>query len=225
MKRKHLFIIPTSLLFVSTLTFAESAFYVGLKAGTSWQENQYLHQNSINFVQLRFHKKLISNHAFSMVGGYRTEFGLRPELEFSYRKNKLRTFNRRVYEGGKTNGSGYTRAKIFFANLWYDIPMPKALENFHPYLGAGIGRMRYDLSHLKTSELSFGNNYKDNVTAYQLGAGAGYDITKEVMLTLDYRYVFTDSGNFGNIRYLPTGHVKTKYKARSVSVGINYFFN
>lgn len=223
-QKKLLIGMPLALLVVNTLSFADAGFYAGLKGGTSWQKNQYLHQNSINFVQMRFSKKINANHAFSAVGGYRTDFGLMLEIELSYRKNELRSFNRRVYEGGKTSGGGYSKAFIIFSNLWYNIPMPDFLEKFNPYIGAGIGRMEYNLNHLKTKELSFGNNYKDQVTAYQLGTGVGYNLNKNIMLTLDYRYIFTESGNFGNINYLPLGDVKTSYKARSVSLGIIYSF-
>ncbi|MFZ0268102.1 outer membrane protein, partial [Caulobacter sp.] len=126
--------------------------------------------------------------------------------------------------------SGSIDTWSLFANLLYDFA-PDAWIN--PYLGAGIGATRLDITALG----QFSNAYTgagQNLTvddddmsmAYQVLAGAAIKATDKLKVDVTYRYLFgaehqwnsTGSGS------LQPGYFKGDYKDQSLTVGLRYSF-
>jgi outer membrane cobalamin receptor len=92
--------------------------------------------------------------------------------------------------------------------------------DFFPYVGAGVG-MSWVMADM--TEPSSGRGFDDNdiAFAYQGIAGVGYNITQNVGMTLDYRFLGTTGLDFDT----PAG--KADYDAyynHTVMLGLRYSF-
>lgn len=131
--------------------------------------------------------------------------GLRAEMEVSYRRNKLKgdwqfSFNgdipTSIYDTSDLSAAGTTDGHLsrfaIMANVWYDID---AGSKIVPYVGGGVGWNR--------ARLEVGGNvvdpgfiftdieraeYSESGFAWQLGAGANYEVSPGVKVGLGYRY-------------------------------------
>ncbi|WP_256930696.1 outer membrane protein [Pseudomonas sp. ABC1] len=203
----------------------ESGLYASVLGGANWVTAQDLRQNGLDFVEMNFEQPLESGYAVGLALGWRSTSGLRPELELSYRKNSLDRFENRVYEGGgKIDGKGTEAGSSLMANLWYDLPMPAALNMIRPYIGGGLGYTRLTLKNLSAGGVGFGATHRDDVQTWQLGAGAAMPVSDNWALSMDYRYLRTRQAHFGNIPGLPEGDVRTEYRAHSLMFGVQYAF-
>jgi OOP family OmpA-OmpF porin len=136
-----------------------------------------------------------------LTGGYAFENGLRPELELDFRRNEL---------DAASGGNGHVKAESAMANLWYDVKTNRGLFSVvHPYIGAGLGYARPTVS-------SPAVNGHDSAFAYQAGAGFGYDLTRNLTASIDYRFLRTDHN------YLAGG--EARYQVQSVMAGLRYSF-
>lgn len=200
--------------------------YVSVMGGLNWVAAQDLNQNNLDFVEMEFNQPLDSGYATGLALGWRFPIGLRPEVELSYRKNSLTQFNNRVYEGGGSiDGKGKEEATSLMANLWYDaLNLPAPFSRFTPYIGGGLGYTTLSVSGLEAGGVQFGDTHRDTVSAYQLGAGVGFELTDQWSMSLDYRYLKTRDAHFGDIQGLPQGDVSTDYSAQSLMLGLKYWF-
>ena len=80
-----------------------------------------------------------------------------------------------------------TKTNSLFLNGYFDIPTKTA---FTPYVGAGLGLARVKMVAKTVSEEGL-DKFKMSRTkvAYQLGAGVGYELTKNWTLDAGYRYI------------------------------------
>ncbi|WP_339431099.1 outer membrane protein [Pseudomonas sp. EA_65y_Pfl2_P78] len=200
--------------------------YISVMGGLNWVAPQNLNQNNLDFVEMQFNHPLNSGYATGLALGWRFPVGLRPEVELSYRKNTLTQFNNRVYEGGGSiPGKGKEEVTSLMANLWYDfLNLPAPFRRFTPYMGGGLGYSTVSISGLEAGGVHFGNTHRDNVSAYQLGAGVSFELTDQWSTSLDYRYLKTRDAHFGDIQGLPQGDVRTDYSAQSLMLGLHYWF-
>lgn len=199
--------------------------YISVMGGLNWVAAQDLNQNNLDFVEMEFNQPLHSGFATGLALGWRFPVGLRPEVEISYRKNTLTQFNNRVYEGGGSiDGKGEEEATSLMANLWYDLNLPAPFSRFTPYIGGGLGYTTLTVSGLEAGGVQFGDTHRDTVSAYQLGAGVGFELTDQWSTSLDYRYLKTREAHFGDIQGLPQGDVRTEYSAQSLMLGLHYSF-
>lgn len=150
-----------------------------------------------------------AGYTISGVVGIRTESGLRPEAELTYKAVDLDQF--KYY-----NLSAPTKAdeEVFaaMANVFYDI---KVGSHVFPYLGGGIGVATYHIDHAPIvfvdngfSETRIVAKDNDTVFAYQAGAGVNVAISRHVMVDLGYRYFGFDSD----------------FESHNLQVGVNYQF-
>lgn len=142
--------------------------------------------------------------------GYSYSNNLRSEIELAYRQND-------VAKVGTSTGSGdYTTINPML-NLYYDFP---GMGRFTPYLGAGVGLANLDLGSVSPVD---GSRLDDSdwVYAYQGIAGIGYQLTNNVGLFADYRYLDTSEGNFKTAAGRELG---TDYTEQRVMVGLRWFF-
>lgn len=111
------------------------------------------------------------------VVGFKLAFGLRAEAEISYRQNDLQfTFGR----------EGDLSTLTFMGNAWYDFDTG---TSWIPYVGGGLGVARVALD-----ERFFGQivDDSDTVVAWQIGGGVGYEISRGIVVSADYRYLATE---------------------------------
>ncbi|MDP9782090.1 outer membrane protein [Pseudomonas fluorescens] len=199
--------------------------YVSAMGGVNWVADQDLTQNDSDFVEMEFNQPLHSGFATGLALGWRFPVGLRPEVELSYRRNTLKQFNNRIYEGGSSiDGKGEEQASSLMANLWYDIPnLPAPLSRFTPYVGGGLGYAVLTIKGLEAGGVEFGGTHRDTVSAWQLGTGVGYELNEHWSMSLDYRYFKTREANFGKIQGLPQVDVETQYNTQSLMLGLRYW--
>lgn len=153
--------------------------------------------------------------AFSL--GYAIR-GWRPEVELGYRRNEA--------EGD----SGTTEARTGMANLWYDFPAPSFMPRLRPYLGAGAGEAELQFEQVIDST-GAPRSGEDHVFAYQAGAGLNYDATRNLVLSLGYRFLETDTvflaGTPATGGLMPspgTPAIDERYRSDGVLAGLRYVF-
>ncbi|MDO4248074.1 MAG: outer membrane beta-barrel protein [Neisseria sp.] len=208
----------------------ESGPYIGLQGGGNWVSSQYLKQQNINFVRMNFKEPTKSGYTLGIVSGWNLASGFRPEIELSHRKNSLSSFDERHYEGNTAiEGLGSESFSGFFANLWYDIPINLQVSekvNIKPYIGAGVGHGRLTIENLKAGGVPFGETFKDNVNAWQLGTGITMNYKRKYSASLNYRYVKTSSAEYKNngLPLLPPDNIRTRYKAYTTALEMRYNF-
>jgi len=78
----------------------------------------------------------------------------------------------------------------FLVNGYYDFTNSSA---FTPYLSAGLG-------FAKVKWAGDGDSVNDTVFAYQVGAGVGYALSKNVTLDAKYRYFATADAKFDTVK-------------------------
>lgn len=145
---------------------------------------------------------------FAVAVGRQIKEHVRGELELSHRKADLDTLNVNGVGSASIGGDVTTTAALI--NGYYDF-MPD--NKFSPYLSGGIGLARHD------GEASGGGvtvSDDDTVFAYQVGAGASYDIDNRTALFGGYRYFGSSDPEFDTL--------EAEYDAHEVRVGVRYSF-
>lgn len=143
--------------------------------------------------------------------GYLYGNGWRPELSFAYARNDWDAITLTASNGGSVTSASSNRldALRLMGNLWYEL----ALDRWRPYLGAGIG--------LQRSEISGDTEADDSGFAYQLGAGLGVALSGQLRLSLDYRYAVADDPEYETAN---GGTLATEYEAHNVGLSLRYTF-
>jgi opacity protein-like surface antigen len=106
-------------------------------------------------------------------------------------------------------------------NGFYDFRMVS--PTFVPYLGLGLGGARITA---KGGEPTTGAFVDDStmVFAYQLAAGLGYVVSKEITVDLGYKYFATAKPDFDFTASFGGGKVKAEYASHNVFLGLRYNF-
>jgi len=150
-----------------------------------------------------------------LLGGF--DFGTyRLEGEFAYRKNNLKEI---TFVGSSTEPvSGDVSSMALLVNGYYDFRMVS--PTFVPYLGLGLGgaRVKAKVIHQDGSTIA---DDSDTVFAYQLAAGVGYAVSKEVTLDLGYKYFATAKPE---IRDANGVKGKGEYQTHNIFLGARYSF-
>jgi OmpA-OmpF porin, OOP family len=142
--------------------------------------------------------------------GYAYPNNLRSELEVGYREND-------VDKVGGANGNGDYSTFNGMLNLYYDIP---GMGRFTPYVGIGGGMAHVSLNNVSPVGGSTVDD-SDWVWAYQGIGGVGYQLTNNLGLFADYRFLDTTEGNF---RMANGREVGTDFTEHRVMVGLKWFF-
>lgn len=137
---------------------------------------------------------------------------IRTEIELSYRKADLDQVA--VDNVGSADVSGDLSTFAGLLNVYYDFMADSALS---PYVSAGIGFARHDSSIDAVGSISFtAVEEDDTVFAYQLGAGASYDVADNTSLYGGYRYFGSSDPEFDTM--------EAEYGAHEFRVGVRYGF-
>ncbi len=189
--------------------------YIGVEAGANLLDKQTLKSPSGAVSKLNLKSGFIGG----LVGGYSFDNGFRPELEVDIRQNSLRNLR----SGGTTfDARGHERAVTAMGNLWYDFkPASGMFSRLRPYIGGGLGIANVSLDNASVGGVRQPNS-SDGIFAYQGGAGLGFEITRNLTASLDYRYLKTEDGTFDTAG---GGTVDAQYFAHSLMAGLRYTFS
>lgn len=147
---------------------------------------------------------------FGFVGGYEFGNNIRADLEISYRINGA---DRQLPGSVALNGS--TSALAFMGNGYYDFN----LGQFVPYLGFGMGFARVS-ADIDSAGVQLVDD-SDIVFAYQFIGGVGYNITPQVVLTLDYRIFGTSDPELTDES---NNKFDSEYFTQNIMLGARYKF-
>ena len=98
--------------------------------------------------------------------------------------------------------------------MYYDFATDKKIS---PYLSLGAGFARHNaelnsLAGISVTEI----DESDTVFAFQIGAGASYDISEKTALFAGYRYLGSADPDFDTL--------EAEYDAHELRVGLRYTF-
>lgn len=129
--------------------------------------------------------------------GYKFNGPFRVELEAQYASNDIDSFR---IAGVDLAGGGSIDASALMANVFLEFDWQKS---WRPYLGGGIGVAFIEADDATITfpglgTLTLGDD-DDTVFAYQAGAGIGFDLNPNWLLSLDYRYFATSDPDFSGI--------------------------
>ena len=163
--------------------------------------------------------------AFGAALGYAYPSGLRIEGELSYRRNDIDSVTvdsvmvgPDLFTGlGTFDVDGEVDSLAFMANLWYDF---NAGGNTKPYIGGGLGIVRVGVDIDGVAGIATSYSDEDWVFGYQLGAGVGFQVASNTMLTIDYRFLGTSDPEFED-----SGEkLEAEYLTHALMVGLRFGF-
>lgn len=154
-----------------------SGFYVSVFAGGSISDDVDL--TTVVGVPYTLSIDSDTGYVLGVAVGVKIMPNLRGEIEYSYSKANIDNIT--LSQGAasiSSAGTGELETKFILANLWYDFDIGGPVT---PYVGGGIGWG--DVVDLST----IAKNNLDGF-AWQLGAGAKYDLTDHLSLDVSYRF-------------------------------------
>lgn len=209
--KRALFTAACGALALPLMAQAGEGIYVGVEGGLNFEGPQSFKTNGSVEGTATFADPFKVAYIGGLTVGYSLPIGLRPELEYAYRRNDFKSFSNIGIS------SGFESAHSVMANLWYDFKLPEGYFSIvHPYIGGGVGSTSFAI-YDETSR----NDY-DIKFAYQGGAGVGVDLTPNLTLSAGWRYLQT---NLGDVDITGSGSLQTAhYRAQSVIFGLQYSF-
>jgi OmpA-OmpF porin, OOP family len=177
--------VAVMMMIVPSVASAQN-FYAALRGGPAWTAST--DSGPAGFEdKTNFKRGVTGSTAF----GYAFPFGLRAEGEFAFLYVPLRS------EGG-VNVDGSVKNYLMMANAYYDLKLA-ALGPIKPYIGFGLGAARVNDDHeIFANSLGVLEDIDEWRTAfaYQARVGIGYDVTRWLDVSLGYRYLHVNGGDF-----------------------------
>ncbi len=197
----------------------DTGYYLFVHGGASWLSDQ-------NFSTLAGEFDFEYDTGYAAGGGVGFDFGplyqgvsLRSDLEITLREYDVKTYT----VNGTTDNSGQGQAGSIgvMANFYGYIPTESPLA---PYFGIGVGfaEVAFEEYSDTTRELILDDN--DSVFAYQLIAGADYALTRELLISLDYRFFATEDPELRTFDSINVEDVEVDNRTHSVLIGLRYLF-
>jgi len=199
---------------------AGDGWYLGLEGGADWQRqsNDTLTLGGFGGPTAEFSEKYKLGWVGGVTTGYGFANGLRPELELAYRQSRYKNIFGSL---GSADADGRKDARSAFANLWYDLKSESGLfKTVHPYIGIGGGVTSLWQENFGAGGTELVNDH-DTVFAYQAGAGIGFDLTRRLTASVDYRYVGTEKGHF-DASPAVGGRIDSGYNGQSALLSVRY---
>ena len=202
---------------VAVVFFAAPALaagpYVGGHAGAVFLSDSTFEAAGISIGDAKFD----TGYGLGVVGGY--DYGTwRLEGEFTYRVND----NKEITSGGITDPvGGDTSSMALMVNAYYDFRTVS--PTFVPYLGVGIGGARVAAEVTDPTTATTVIDDSDMVLAYQVAAGVGFVVNKQITIDLGYKYFATADPSF---EISGAGGVKldAEYASHNIFLGLRYSF-
>ena len=153
------------------------------------------------------------NTGWAVMGavGYAFDKNWRSELELGFRRNDID----KLTNGG--GNSGNVDGASLMGNLLYDIDTG---SKWTPYLGVGVGAVRYKANGLQPTSTSTLND-SDTKLAAQGILGIAYDVSQNTQLFLDYHYL---ASRDPSVTSSNSTALKSEYEAHTVMLGFRYSF-
>jgi OOP family OmpA-OmpF porin len=191
--------------------------YIGLAAGSDMPSDSDL---DIDVNLGSFHStnhvtsKWANGWGISAVGGYKWDFGLRTEAEFSFRSQGIKAFNTSPWNGTQWDNS-------LMVNALYDIPTG---TRFTPYIGGGIGGTHLEwLNNFRPAGTSVIYDAGDLQFGWQGIVGLAYAVTPQIEATLDFRIKGATGFRFpANVAGIVARNFD--YQTQSLFLGVRYAF-
>ena len=154
----------------------------------------------------------------------------RLEAEVSYRRNDFDTFDiTNVTAAGigsfntaiKLDGDGDVSALGLMVNGWYDV---NTGSPWRPFVGGGLGLARISVNDASATVLGVSVLLADDddwVFAYQAGAGVGYEVNPNTVISLGYRFFATADPDFTTVDGDP---FDAEYQSHNIEIGVRFFF-
>ncbi|MBW6512922.1 MAG: outer membrane beta-barrel protein [Desulfuromonadaceae bacterium] len=132
----------------------------------------------------------------------------RVEVEIGYRTSNV-TYNRK-FGSREIKTEGDCSLFTVMGNSFYDIP---SADRFFSYIGVGLG-----FANIKIDSATGSDNA--NLIAYQIMLGEGYEVTKTIIIDLQYRFFGTSDPRFSSAGTT----IESKYLSHNILVGLRYNF-
>jgi OmpA-OmpF porin, OOP family len=180
--------------------------YLSLGVGANFLNDADLTGNGVS-------DKASFNTGWAAMGavGYAFDKNWRSELELGFRRNDIDSLT-----GGGGN-AGNVSAGSLMANLLYDFDTG---SKWTPYLGVGVGAVRYKANGLQPTGTTTINDSDTNLAAQGI-LGIAYDVSQSTQLFLDYHYLQSDDPSVNNSAGTS---LSTEYKSHTVMIGFRYSF-
>lgn len=191
--------------------------YLSLQAGGTWLEDADIEYDGVPSSVFSEEAEFDTGYNVGAALGY--DYGpARLEAEIAYRQNDFDSFSGQFLGAGfKSSADGDVDATSFMVNAYWDFESGSPVT---PYLGAGAGFANVSYNDVRDDLGDFVDD-DDNVFAYQLAAGIGFEIDPNLTFDLGYRYFTTDDpevrDSFGDT-------FETEYKSHNVSLGLRMTF-
>jgi len=206
--KKVILIIGAMLLAASTGSLAaDGKTYVGASAGLFMVNESTLTDNAGYTAKATFDQGIVVRG----FGGYAFGAGTRVEGELSYGNTNIDKIKSTSGTSVKINSELW--AISLMANVYYDI---KTQSIVTPYIGGGIGFSNVNAERGTANGTTVWRSDSDTVLAYQIGAGAGFEVNKNVTIDVGYRYFGTQDVHFDLLDAQFTSH--------NVTVGVRNMF-
>jgi len=211
MKSRMMFV----LCILAVSIFAVPAFaagpYLGVEGGLT-----FLSDSTLSGPGGSAELKYDTGFGAGVVGGF--DFGtFRLEGEFAYRTND----HDEISGFGLTGpADGDTSSMALMVNAYYDFRMVS--PTIVPYIGVGVGGAQVS-TKLEDPGGPAVIDDDDMVFAYQIAAGIGFAVNKQVTIDLGYKYFATADPSF---EVIGAGGVKidSEYSSHNVFLGLRYSF-
>lgn len=177
---KHLvFLAVAGLCLGTSAAFAGSEPYAGVRVGLAHLTESDLTNSSTPGLVVTTEL----NTGFTVAGfaGMELAQNYRLEGELSYQRNEI---DKLTFLGISLDGSGTFSAINLMGNAYYDF---KTNSPITPFIGAGLGYARIQVNDFNIAGFGL-PDASDGAFAWQVMAGIGYAMTKEITLELAYRY-------------------------------------
>jgi opacity protein-like surface antigen len=210
MKKLTIVLMAMALVVGGVASPALAGPYFSINGGAVWVNDADLSIDGYGkFGELTFE----TGYSVSAAFGNSYSSGFRSEVEFAYRTNdlddgKVSVPELSLYEAGPIDGELSSWAVMI--NGYYDFDTGSALK---PFIGAGLGYANVDLELESESD-------DDGVFAYQLMAGLGFAISKEVSFDLQYRFFATDDPMYSIYGIA----LEYEYMTHNVMAGLRFSF-
>lgn len=144
---------------------------------------------------------------------------LRAEVEVSYRANDVDTH--KLNGSALAGATGDIESTAFMVNVLVDF---SEQSSFSPYLGGGLGIAHVEADGFGVNSISNVVSDGESVLAYQVIAGASWDISQSTEIFGEYRYFATDDPSVQTSA--ATGAVPTEieYRSNNVLLGVRFSY-
>ena len=191
--------------------------YVGISGGGQWLNNISPRGGGAD-VKSQFDGSYVGLGTV----GWNFGNGIRAEIEGGYRRSDVSG----VRGAGPGEAGGALGIYTAMVNGLYDFDLGRyglPTYGFVPHLGVGVGwaGARFDHASLYNGETMSG---KEDLFAYQGIAGVDYRVAPQVKISLDYKYLGTERGDFHLSPGLEGTGARTSIQDQAVLLGIRYEF-